>query len=365
MVIKISNRWLSLGLCLFLSACAVGPQVDEGGPIFYPPLPNPPRLQHLVSISTLKDLGKESAFLEFVLGKETDNEALVTKPYGVAMYQGKIYVVDTRGPGYVVIDLLKKKETQVHGGSAGRMTKPINITIDTDGSKYVTDTGRNQILKFDVRDKFVRAYGVKGQFKPADVAIVKDRLYVSDLKNHMIQVLDKHSGKLLFKMATPDGKDKDGFIHFPTNLSVYNDILYISDTGNFKIVKYTLDGQYLEKLGTVGSGFGQFARPKGIALDREGRLYVVDAAFENVQIFNNEGKILLFFGGPGDKPDSINLPTDIAIDYENIKYFQQYAAPGFTLEYIIIVASQFGVNRINVFGYGQMAGMDYTLGNPD
>ena len=44
----------------------------------------------------------------------------------------------------------------------GFLAKPINITIDTDGSKYVTDTGRNQVLRFDRQDKFVRAYGVKG-----------------------------------------------------------------------------------------------------------------------------------------------------------------------------------------------------------
>ncbi len=363
MTIKADKHWLSLGLCLYLGACATGPQGDKGGPIFIPPLPNPPRLQHLLSISTLKDLGKQDNFLEFVIGKETGTEAIATKPYGVAIFQGKIYVIDTRGPGYVVIDLLKKKYTRVDGGNTGRMAKPINITIDTDGNKYVTDTGRNQVLRFDAQDKFVQAYGIKGQFKPADVAIVKDQLYVSDLKNHMIQVLDKRSGKLISKMATPDEKDQNALVHFPTNLAVYGDKLYISDTGNFKIVKYTLDGKYVEKLGSVGTGFGQFARPKGIALDREGRLYVVDAAFENVQVFNKDGKLLIYFGGAGDQPDSLNLPTDITIDYENVKYFQQYAAPGFKLEYIVIVTSQFGVNTINVFGFGKMVDMDYDTGN--
>lgn len=362
-MIKMNTRLLCLGLSLLLAACASGPKDETGGPIFYPPLPNPPRLQHLLSISNMKDLGKKREFLEFVLGKETDTESLVTKPYGVAIYKGKLYIIDTRGPGYVVIDMEKKIYKRISGDRDGSMLKPINITIDKDGSKYITDTGRNQVLKFDNDDKFVRAYGVKGQFKPADVAIVKNRLYVSDLKHHMIQVLDKRSGKLLFKMATPDEKNKNAVVNFPTNLSVSQNYLYISDTGNFKIVKYTLDGKFVENLGTVGSGFGQFARPKGIALDREERLYVVDAAFENVQVFNKDGKILIFFGGPGYKPDSLNLPTDITIDYDNVKYFQKYAAPGFKLEYLIIVTSQFGINKINIFGFGKMAGMDYTVQN--
>lgn len=357
-------RFTSLFVIIFLSACAAGPERKPGDPVFYPPLPNPPRLQHLVSITTLKDIGGGSPFAAFVLGKEP-NEALVTKPYGVAVHQGKIYAVDTRGPGYVVLDLEKKQRTLVAGDGGGRMQKPINITIDKDGSKYVTDTGRNQVLKFDRLDRFVKAYGAKGQFKPTDVAIVGKRLYVSDLKNNMLQVLDKNSGKLLFKMANvEEQKNKDAWIQFPTNLALHKNDIYISDTGNFKIVRYTQDGKFVEKLGEVGSAIGQFARPKGIALDREDRLYVVDAAFENVQIFDAKGKLLLFFGGPGNAPEHINLPTDITIDYDNVKYFQKYAAPGFELEYIVIVSSQFGANKLNVFGFGKMAGTDYSVTNP-
>ncbi|MDH5181096.1 MAG: hypothetical protein OEZ39_10690 [Gammaproteobacteria bacterium] len=348
---------LFCGLLLVLATGCTGPGVREGSPVFYPPLPNPPRIQHLRSFTALKDLGGGGGFAEFVLGKES-NEALINKPYGVAMHNGKIYAVDTRGPGYVVLDLTEKKRVMVHGSGGGRMKKPINITIDKDGNKYVTDTGRGQVLKYDQNDRFVQAYGTEGQFKPGDVVLVDDRMYVSDLKNHLIQVLDKNSGKLLFKMATPDSKE--GVVQFPTNMAAYGDSLYVSDTGNFKISKYNLDGKYIHSLGNVGSALGKFARPKGIALDRDGRMYVVDAAFENVQIFNKDGKLLLFFGGPGDSPEHINLPTDIHIDYDNVQYFQQYAAPGFKLEYVIIVASQFGVNKLNIFGFGQMQGMDYS-----
>lgn len=358
---------------VILSGCASGPD-KVSGPVFFPAEPNPPFIQHLRSITAMKDLGGGSAFAEFVLGKES-NEALVNKPYGIAVHQDKIYVVDTRGPGYVVLDLKEKKHTLITGGGAGQMRKPINITIDNNGEKYVTDTGRNQVLVFDKKDRYVRAYGLTGQFKPGDVVLVGDRLYVSDLKHHLIQVLDKKSGKLLFKFAEakkkknkPSGKkgkksDKDydkGALYFPTNMAVYGKHLYISDTGYFKIVKYTLDGKFVGSYGEVGTGLGNFARPKGIALDKSGRLYVVDAAFENVQIFDKKENLLLFFGGAGSEAHNLVLPTSVFIDYENVKYFQQYAAPGFKLEYVIFVASQFGRNKINVYGYGRMQGMDYS-----
>jgi hypothetical protein len=86
---------------------------------------------------------------------------------------------------------------------------------------------------------------------------------------------------------------------------------------------------------------------------------VVDAAFENVQVINNQGKLLMFFGKPGDKPANINLPADVAINYDSVKLFQPYADPKFKLEYVILVTSQYGVNKINIFGFGHMEGMEY------
>ena len=36
-----------------------------------------------------------------------------------------------------------------------------------------------------------------------------------------------------------------------------------------------------------------------VAVDRDHRLYAVDAGFQNVQIFDEEGSLLLFFASPG------------------------------------------------------------------
>ena len=62
----------------------------------------------------------------------------------------------------------------------------------------------------------------------------------------------------------------------------------------------------------------------------------------------------MFFGGPGAARDSVNLPTVVKIDYENVSYFERYAAPNFDIEYLVLVASQFGVNKVTVFGFGSL-----------
>lgn len=353
---------LGLVTTLILTGCSGTPSKDAAPEyVFYPPLPNAPRIQYLASFSSSKDSSKpDTDFAKFVLGKDKDKDATyINKPYGVQIHDGKIYVVDTRGGGYAVLDLVGQHFKFITGGSSGSMTKPINITFDSDGSKYITDTKRNQVLVFDKDDNFVRALGVEKQFRPSDTAISGDKLFVADLKDHEIEVLNKNSGVLLYKFGRPGSKD--GELFHPTNIKIGPDnYLYVSETTNFRVQKFTLDGRHVRNYGSIGTKIGKFARPKGIALDRAGRLYVVDAAFENVQIINPDGKSLMFFGSPGSNKDNINLPVDIEINYENAKLFQRYAHPDFKLEYIILVSSQFGINKVNVFGYGRMKDMEYT-----
>ena len=191
-----------------------------------------------------------------------------------------------------------------------------------------------------------------------DTAIAGDRLYVVDIKHHQVQVLDKRSGRLLFKFG--EAGSKLGELFHPTNIAIGPDgDVYVVETSNFRVQRFTADGKPVRVYGEFGSELGTFSRPKGIAIDRAGRLYVGDAAFENVQIFDNSGKLLLFFGQPGDRAEGLNLPAGVSIDYDNVDLFRRYADPGFTVEYLILVASQFGPNKIDVFGFGKMRGMDY------
>jgi DNA-binding beta-propeller fold protein YncE len=170
--------------------------------------------------------------------------------------------------------------------------------------------------------------------------------------------LDKATGQKVYTIA--DAGSGRGQLYHPTNLAIAgNENILVSDTSNFRVAEFTQDGRYVGQLGEIGTSLGNFARPKGIAVDRAGRIYVVDAAFQNVQLFDTEGELLMFFGSGGVGPGQLYLPTDISIDYTSVPFFQQYAEPGFDLEYIILIANQFGPHKINVYGFGRMQGMAY------
>jgi DNA-binding beta-propeller fold protein YncE len=350
-------RWFALIIWVFVAGCATAPtevETPEQKFVFYPPPPNEPRLQFLKKFTTVLDVSaKSQGMRSFVFGGEQFEDRIVVKGYGVAVYDGAIFIVDTRGNGYAVIDLEAGKTQMIRGSGSGAMLKPINISIDSEGTRYVTDTARQLILVFDRNNRFVRALGNPGEFTPVDIAIVGDRLYVTDVLNHQVKVLNKETGNVVLTFGEA-GSEPGQFFH-PSNIALGPDeTLYITDTSNSRVQHFTLEGEFIREIGEIGNVPGKFARPKGISLDREGRIYVSDAAFSNVQVLDTDGAPLTFFGTPPPgAAGRINLPTVVKIDYDNVEYFRRYAATGFEIEYLVLVVSQFGANRLTVFGFGQ------------
>jgi len=354
------NRRAALMGTAFLVACASTPEPKPvaKGAVFYPAAPDAPRIQHLVSFTGERDFAvSRSAFATFVAGEARGRE--LEQLYGVTVFEGRVHAVDVKAASIAIFDLVKQQFSEFSGTGGGRMKRPINIKIDADGTRYITDTGRDQVLVYDRENRFVAAFGEPGQFRPVDVAIVGERLYVVDIEHHQVAVLDKRTGRAMFRFGSAGSKL--GELFHPSNIAVGpSGDLFITETSNFRVQQFTAEGKPVRTLGEVGDTPGKFARPKGIAVDRAGRIYVSDAAFQNVQVFAPEGRLLMAFGQQAEV-EGMSLPAAVAIDYANLPHFKKYAAPGFDIEYLILVASQIAPNKIDVFGFGKMAGVDYSV----
>jgi len=279
----------------------------------------------------------------------------VKKPYGVAVHKGAVYVCDTKRSIINIFDLEGKRYGFLGFKGLGKLEKPINITIDERGYKYVADAGRKEIVVFDAGDDFYKTFGGDKLMRPVDVAVFQGKVFVCDSKACKIRVFDKKTLKFLYEFG--EKGSGPGQFALPTNIAVDAEgHLYVSDTINGRVQKVDDRGKHLFTYGRLGDMPGEFARPKGLAVDREGRLYVVDSAFENVQIFNREGRLLLNFAHAGNKPGDLNLPAQVIIDYDNVKYFRSYADKHFKIEYLVIVTSQYGPRKVNVFGFGHYEG---------
>jgi DNA-binding beta-propeller fold protein YncE len=351
-----ANRMIRcLACCALLTAVFLGGcKTTKEAPkkyTFFPPAPNEPRIQFLTSFSSDLDLGRNTSFLDYVTGRPVPPVAL-GKPYGLACKNGSLYVCDTITSGLQVFDFAKKRARNFMPRAEGRLQTPINISIDEDGTRYVADTGRSQVVIFGSDDSYQTAIGMVGEIKPTDVAIGADRLYITDLKDHCVKVFGKADRKLMFTIPR-DPKAGEGRLFSPTNLALDKEgRLWVTDTGAFVVQIYDSEGRHLRTIGQLGVGAGHFARPKGIAVDREGRAYVVDASTQLVQLFDADGKLLMFFGQPGASlQGELYLPAAVKVDYDNARFFQQHLAPGFSIEYLIFVTSQFGDNKVSVYGF--------------
>jgi DNA-binding beta-propeller fold protein YncE len=341
----------ALGGCLALSACA-GSKTGGGESeyVLIPPSPQQSRIQFLTTYNSDVDvLPPLSPFRRFVLGDRQARE--LRKPYGVAMHDGQILVCDTELGVVVVFDLRAQTVEILGGGPQGKLGKPLNIAVDEDGTRYVADAELKRVVVYAPNNGYLRAIGDPEAWSPTDVAIIGKRLYVTDIENGDVVLIEKETGKELRRFNRGEEEDVQK-LFLATNLTVGIDgSVYVTETGSARVLQFDSRGKRLKQFGSLGRLMGQFVRPKGVAVDREGRVYVVDAANQRVQIFNDEAKLLLFFGGVGNQPGGLNLPAQVAIDYDNVDLFADLAAPGYKIEYLVLVTSQFGANKVSVFGF--------------
>jgi DNA-binding beta-propeller fold protein YncE len=273
-------------------------------------------------------------------------------------------VCDTYIHGLDIIDLATGKFEQFIPKGRGELRVPINCFIDDKGFLYVADSERKQIVVFDQDRKYYDCFGETDDFKPADVFVHGNKVWVADVGGHQVHVYSADSSRtLLASFPEVNSKDPESLFS-PTNLFVTDNEVYVSDFGDFRVKVYTPKGEFIRAIGSYGTSPGQFTRPKGIAVDRDSNLFVVDAGFENVQLFNSEGKILMHFGGNYKGLGDMWLPAKIVIDYDNNTYFERLVDPAFKLKYLVLVTNQFGPDKVSIYGAVQPSGRDVKPGGP-
>jgi len=338
-------------IAFFMFSCSPKMRTLETGILYrmYPPPPAMAKIQFLTSFSTSKDIIKEqSLFMRYVTGE--DENKPITKPYGIAVQNDKIYICDTMLPGLEIIDLQINTFDYFVPEDAGVLKKPINCALDELGRLYVADTERKQILIFDAAGRFISVIGDGQLLKPTDVAIHDKKIWVCDLQNHQIHVYTIESQSPMFSFPEQN-TNMPRYLFSPTNLCIEGNKVYVTDTGDSKVKVFDLQGNFLSSIGSFGKSSGQFVRPKGVAVDRTGNVFVVDAAFENIQVFDEAGNLLTYFGGSYKSQGDMYLPANVIISYDRIDYFEKYLSPDYKLEYLIFVTNQYGPDRVSVYGF--------------
>ncbi len=181
----------------------------------------------------------------------------------------------------------------VPGNAAGQFNFPRAVAVDSQGLIYVADSGNNRIQVFNPDGSFLRQWGS------------------------------------LCKLDTQEGCQGagDGQFNEPWGIAVGADgSVYVSDTWNHRIQKFTSEGQFVKKWGVFGSTGGElgesnlFYGPRSLAIGRDGNLAVMDTGNKRIQVFTPNGDFITQWGGGGVVDGRLDEPVGLGQDADGNWY---------------------------------------------
>ena len=234
------------------------------------------------------------------------------------------------------------------------LSDPFDVAVDTSGNLYIADDQNNRIRRVDssgnittVAGTGVSGYG--GDGGPATEAVLNSpvgvavdtsgNLYIADSGNHRIQRVDTMGTITTVAGTGEQGESGDGGPATAALLSDPFDVavdtsgnLYIADTRNDKIRRVDTMGIITTVAGTGAGGYfgdGGLAtnawvyRPRGVAVDSSGNIYIADTLNDRVRQVDTMGIITTVagtgesgYGGDGGLATAAVLyfPTRVVVD---------------------------------------------------
>jgi sugar lactone lactonase YvrE len=258
----------------------------------------------------------------------------LTNPGSVAVDgKGNLYVTVKAYPHIVKLDSTGRPIASWGNGPGGSDGQFViagggriayGIALDLQGNVYATDFN-GRVQKFGPNGTFLMQFGAPGagdgQFTyPLAVAVDGDgNVYVTDMSDR-VQKFDK-TGAFLAAWGS-HGTDK-GQLNGATGITVVTGgpsgvgAIFVTDTGNNRIVQFDLSGMFRGQWGSFGVGDGEFDGPQFPALDANRNLYIADSNNHRVQELNmrtNPGDFLARWGRHGSGEGQFDIAGGVAVD---------------------------------------------------
>lgn len=169
---------------------------------------------------------------------------------------------------------------------------------------------------------------ISGFNNPGGISLDRTgNIYVADSGNYCIKKYSPH-GKFLQKIGQPGGSGSG--LNYPQGVSVdENGDIFVMDTNNGRIAIFNENGDYLQSIGKIGGYPGAFYTPKSIKIKQD-RIYAANTRNHTIYVFDKKTKQLIdSFGLLGEDPPDLQpgsteyrfrLPTDIYISDAGMIY---------------------------------------------
>jgi poly(3-hydroxybutyrate) depolymerase/sugar lactone lactonase YvrE len=246
--------------------------------------------------------------------------------------------------------------------TAAQLLFPEAVALKADGSLFIADTGNQRVrqVRLDQTIMTVAGQAAASAFQDPDregiaatgahfyapEGLVLDRagnLLIADTLDRMVRqvtpegiistVAGKARSSVHISFSGDNGPATQAELSFPTGLAVDSHRrLFIADTENHRVRMVDPEGKITTVAGTGAPGFSgdgkaataaQLNEPWGLAVDRHGNLFIVDASNHRIRKRTPEGRITTVAGAgtPGYSGDGgparraqLNHPLGLAVD---------------------------------------------------
>jgi DNA-binding beta-propeller fold protein YncE len=191
----------------------------------------------------------------------------------------------------------------------GEFNTPRNLAVAADGSLYLADTGNHRIIHMTIEGNTLATWGsfadgaaIEGDapagtfYEPWSIAVGTDgSVFVADTWNHRIQKFTPDGRFLLQWGSFGQGENATAFWG-PRDIAIDDKgWVYITDTGNKRVVVFDEYGNFITEFGSAGLLAGQFDEPVGVAVDADGLVYIADTWNQRVQVFELDERTNSFY----------------------------------------------------------------------
>lgn len=261
--------------------------------------------------------------IEYLFSIKGHGSKPLSLPSDVAVADdGNIYIVDSGNHRVAVFNEDGDSVSYISGKGSQQNEMMNPLGIDVAGNNiFVADKDNHRIQVFDTNGSYKDSISIRegGELiRPVDIAVNTDSrlIYVTGNNNHKVMAYD-YTGNLLRQWGG-EGTN-NGELRFPATISLYDKKIYVVDVLNSRVQVFNSQGELETIVGEWGVLPGQLFRPKGVAHDTKGNVYVGDSYLGVIQVFSTDTRFQYVLG-KADAPYKFTSPAGIAIDKHNRLY---------------------------------------------